>query len=62
MFWASIRRSSIGAIIFCLVFCVTLALAQSGTTHKIRTWACLQLHRKHTQRDSVFGLILLSWR
>src|SRR5271165_139130 len=32
MFWASIRRSSIAAIIFCLVFCVTLTLAQSGTT------------------------------
>jgi hypothetical protein len=32
MFWASIRRSSIAAIIFCLVFGVALALAQSGTT------------------------------
>jgi hypothetical protein len=32
MFWASMHRSSIAALIFCLVFGVALALAQSGTT------------------------------
>jgi hypothetical protein len=32
MYWASIRRSFIAVIIFCLVFGGTFALAQSGTT------------------------------
>ena len=32
MSWASIRRSSIAAVLFCMVFGLALALAQTGTT------------------------------
>jgi len=32
MSWASIRRSSIAAVLFCMVFGLTLAFAQTGTT------------------------------
>jgi Carboxypeptidase regulatory-like domain len=32
MSWASIRRSSIAAVLFCMVFGLALAFAQTGTT------------------------------